>query len=92
MHTMHAEIAHSSSVISIGVWMASVNMLLQVGHIGHGVEAKGAGECQLQWIGWANTMHTAHVTPKVILAADDHIADLAGEALPVGHMNQLVTP
>lgn len=67
-------------------------MLFQVSHVGHGLQAEGAGECELQWAWLAHTMHTAHVTPQVVLATDDHVADLTGEALSKGHVDQLVTP
>lgn len=80
------------SVISICIWVARVNMLFQVSHVGHGLQAEGASECKLHWTWLAHTMHTPHVTPQMVLATDDHVADLTGEALSIGHMDQLVAP
>lgn len=66
-------------------------MLFQVLNVGHGREAEGAGQGQLGRTRLADAVNPTQMAPQVVLAADDHVADLAGEALPEGDMDQLVT-
>lgn len=76
---------------AIGVGVAGFDVLLKVLDGGHSRQAEGARQGQLGRARLADAMHPAQVPPQVVLAADDHVADLAGEALPEGHMDQLVS-
>lgn len=76
---------------AVGVGVARVDVLLKVLDGGHGCQAEGAGQGQLGGARLADAVHPAQVAPQVVLAADDHVADLTRKALPVGHMDQLVS-
>lgn len=78
-------------IAAVGVRVARVDVLLEVLNVGHGREAEGAGQGQLGRTWLADAMHPTQMAPQVVLAADDHVADLAGEALPEGDMDELVT-
>lgn len=78
-------------ISTVGVRVARVNMLFQVLNVGHGREAEGAGQGQLGRTRLADAVYPTQMAPQVVLAADDHVADLASEALPEGDMDQLVT-
>lgn len=69
---------------AVGVGVARVDVLLEVLDAGHGCQAEGAGQAQLGGARLADAVHPAQVAPQVVLAADDHVADLQHRAGPKG--------
>lgn len=74
------------SVISVRV--VRVDMPLQVGHVRKPFWAERA--CQKSCVLLADAMDPSHVSPQVVLTAQNHAAHLTSELLPAGNMNELV--